>query len=98
MRKTTALFFFVSLFLVNFAYASGDCDGVHMGSHSDMSGVSTLFCASFDAVMKTPEWDGESDTLPLKLSEATSIGRRWLKKTNPKLDDFQMREISIHTC
>ena len=95
MKKTILLFFIVSLLLVNFAYARGDCDGVHMGSHSDMNGVSTLFCASYDSVMKTPEWDGNSDTLPLKLSEAIAIGQKWLKKAYPKLDDFQIREISI---
>ncbi len=45
--------------------------------------------------MKTPEWDGNSDTLPLKLSEAIILGQKWLKKANPKFDDFQVREISI---
>ncbi len=95
MKKTILLTLVFSLVFIDFAFARGDCEGVHMGSHTDMNGVQTLFCASYDSVMKTPEWDGKSDTPPLKLSEAMTIGQSWLKKENPKFEDFQIREISI---
>lgn len=90
------LFSLFALFLFsNPTFARDDCDGVHMGSHSDMNGVRTLFCASNDSIMKTPEWDGNTDNPPLKISEALAIGQKWLKKSNPKIDDFQVRNISI---
>jgi hypothetical protein len=95
VKKTILLILIYFFLFIEFALARGDCDGVHMGSHTDMNGVETLFCASYDSVMKSPEWDGKSDTPPLNIAEAISIGQKWLKKENPKLDVFQIREISI---
>lgn len=95
MKNLTMFILAVSSILIVASTVSADCDDVHMGSHRDMNGVRTIFCSTKDDVLKTPQWNGYSDNLPLKISRATKIGIEWLKKNNPKFDDFTLVEFSI---
>ena len=96
MKKITVLCIIVIMSFISYAFARNECAGVHMGLFSDANGVSTLFCASYDDVVDSPEWDGSTDPLPLSISQAVEIGRKWMKDNNPKLDDFEVRTISIN--
>ncbi|MBN2418725.1 MAG: hypothetical protein JXL81_05025 [Deltaproteobacteria bacterium] len=95
MKKIITLCLVITFSFINYAFAVNICKGIHMGAYSDANGISTVFCASYEDVEDSPEWDGNSENLPLSISEAMAIAKKWIKDNNPKLDDFEARNISI---
>ena len=68
---------------------------VHLGEHTDSDGIKSKYAVAESVVVKTPEWTGTTDNPPLQISKAVSIAKEWVKKKNPKLDDFQVSKLSI---
>ena len=95
MKKFTSLILVLSSILVLASKAAADCDDEYLRSYRDVNGVRKIFRSSKDDILKTPQWDGYSNNLPLKISHVIKIGIEWLKKTNPQFDDFILLEFAV---
>jgi hypothetical protein len=85
-----------------FAQSSESPRGVHDNSdvtlsHMFSEGKSTLFKMTRSEAMKLPEWagPGSGQSIPLPLDAAVHKGKESLKKRHPKMDDFEVTEVSL---
>jgi hypothetical protein len=87
-----AILTFIFFLLPIYVFASEE---VHLGELTDSDGIKFKYAVAESAIVKTPEWTGSNDSPPLQISKAVIIAKDWVKKKNPKLDDFQVSKIHI---
>ena len=65
-------------------------------NHVTSDGKSTIHKISVAKARALDEWDPESgDPAPLSFKKAITEGKAWMMKKYPKMDDFQVRSITI---
>ena len=73
-----------------------ECDTVSLSNMTAEDGKTTIHKITEAEAQRLPEWDPESGKpAPLPLDVAIKKGKEWLKKKNPKMDDFKVRSISL---
>ena len=74
---------------------SATCEDIHLGQHQNNIIGTYTFCAKEAVVAKTPSWDGQIETIPLSIGKAITIGKKWVKNTNPKFEKFIISGIQV---
>jgi hypothetical protein len=82
-------------FILPFSSFASNINEVHLSEYTDINGVKTKFVTSLDVILKTPEWKENMSNPPLPLPKAVSLATVWMKKRNPKFDDFIVSGITI---
>jgi hypothetical protein len=89
----TILIAFISIVVAASTWAQPDVVSL---SHVTSDGKTTIHKITASEAQKLPEWDPESGKpAPLELSTAIKLGKEWMKKKNPKMDDFTVGSISV---
>ena len=75
--------------------AKEGCDTIYLREMGDANGTYYKFATTSDVVLKLPSWDPSKEQLPLAITDALAIAKKWCLVSHPKFDDVVLGGIEI---